>query len=160
MSAVISACQTYRYDLRRGGYDPMPFVMLNPSTADANSDDPTIRRCLGFAKRENKNGIVVRNLYARRTKDPAVLFALKKIGHDIVGAENDTWLRLLGEQYPRIVCAWGANAEIERVKEVVAILNQTSKLVCFGQTKTGQPRHPLYLKADIPLVEFDVELLK
>ncbi|ATS92337.1 DUF1643 containing protein [Stenotrophomonas phage vB_SmaS_DLP_5] len=156
MSAVISPCEKYRYLLRRGGNDPLPFVMLNPSTADANTDDPTIRRCMGFAKREGRNGIVVVNLYAFRTAYPAQMKSAAAEGFDIVGPLNDYNLSLVSHSYPAVVCAWGAShVDPERVKFVVDLMRKNCNVLCFGTTREGHPRHPLYLKGDAPLVEFN-----
>ncbi|QIN95291.1 protein of unknown function DUF1643 [Stenotrophomonas phage vB_SmaS_DLP_3] len=158
MSAVISPCEKYRYLLRRGGNDPLPFVMLNPSTADANTDDPTIRRCLGFAKREGRNGIVVANLYGFRTAYPAQLKSAAAEGFDVVGENNDYYLAMLSQMYPAVVCAWGAGLDDRmrqvRIEKLKRLMTPHCNLLCFGTTREGHPRHPLYLKGDAPLVEF------
>jgi len=162
MDAIISECGAYRYLLRRAaqaGPDiSLPvcgtalFVMLNPSTADATVDDPTIRRCKSFAYRWGCNGIAVVNLYALRSPKPCVLW-----GHsDPVGPDNDMWLRTAAREHETVVFAWGANAKKERVKEVYEIFNGTRnrRIVCLGKTKDGSPRHPLYVRADQPLIEW------
>lgn len=157
MGAVISPCGEYRYLLTRPAETPSPergtalFLMLNPSTADAELDDPTIRRCRGFAKAWGCAGLTVANLYALRSSDPSHLW-----GHqDPVGPENDAWLKQVAEEYGDIVCAWGANADRDRAAEVAALLEASgARLWCLGTTKTGAPRHPLYIKASQPLVEW------
>ena len=155
--AVISECGQYRYFLQRPSEianpdtGPAVFLMLNPSTADATVDDPTIRRCRSFAKRWGCAGIIVVNLFAYRSTDPKGL----RSAIDPIGPENDEHLMnvaLRGD----IVCAWGGNAPENRVKEVVALLKKFKRcrLLCLGTTTTGAPRHPLYVLGDQPLVEW------
>ncbi len=156
-SAIISSCGTYRYQLLRAwggpdGDEGMAFIMLNPSTADGETDDPTIRRCIGFAQRERHDGILVANLYALRATDPKVCMA-----HPLRtgGAENDAHLVRVASRCQTIVCAWGANAEPERARHVLGLLRGNgASVMCLGMTKDGHPRHPLYLRADVPLVPF------
>lgn len=158
-SAAISACGQYRYWLVRQ-WDPMRgplrFVILNPSTADDSEDDPTIRRCIGFAKREGRGGIVVANIFAMRSTNPAILRAVP----DPIGPDNNRHLRVLGQDAARegapIVCAWGANAPNDRWTDVAVDLEMKcrAKLVCLGKTKDGAPRHPLYVRADKPFEPF------
>lgn len=89
--AILSACGTYRYHLWRLWDKALPvmvFVMQNPSTADASHDDPTIRKCIGFAKRHGYGGISVRNIFALRATDERILLT----HHDPFGPENDAHL--------------------------------------------------------------------
>lgn len=158
-SAVISACGSYRYLLKRPREVAHPergaalFIMLNPSTADGSQDDPTIRRCRGFARSWQCAGLTVANLYAFRSTDPKVL----RYVQDAVGPDNDAWLRRLAYEYREAVCAWGANAEPHRVAQVARIFrNEGARLWCLGTTKSGAPRHPLYVKADQALVPWEV----
>jgi hypothetical protein len=158
VSAIISPCGQYRYRLEREGdmvesyfADPLPFIMLNPSTADATLDDPTIRRCRAFAKALGYAGIVVVNLYALRSTDPTKLWQHA----DPVGPDNDTWLIDAAHRSPEIVCAWGANARPDRVAYVAEILKSAgARLRCLGTTKDGAPRHPLYVGGDQPLIDW------
>lgn len=157
MSAIISECGQYRYLLSRPADCMAPmkstalFLMLNPSTADASLDDPTIRRCRGFAKTWDCNGISVANLYALRSTNPDALWSHA----DPVGPENDAYLRKFAHEYRDVICAWGANARPSRVTDVVEILHAAdARLWCLGMTKDGSPRHPLYVRADQPLVEW------
>lgn len=157
MSAVISPCGTYRYLLSRPSEVLHPdrsdalFIMLNPSTADETSDDPTIRRCRGFARSWGCAGLTVANLYALRATDPAALWE----HDDPVGPENDVHLATLAREYGDVVCAWGANARHDRVTQVVSILTSSgARLWCLGMTKAGAPRHPLYVRADQPCIEW------
>jgi len=130
---------------------PALFIMLNPSTADASLDDPTIRRCRGFAETWGCNGIQVVNLYAMRSTDPDALW-----NHpDPVGPENDQWLVSAANDAEEIVCAWGADAKQSRVLEVMRMLTfGGARLKCLGTTKNGSPRHPLYVRGDQPLIDW------
>lgn len=154
-TAVISDDGLYRYKLTRtwdAATEHRLFVMLNPSTADADIDDPTIRRCMGFARRDGFGGIVVLNLYAFRATDPKQL----KSAIDPVGPENDETLRrelvFAWRNGHKPIAAWGANAELERVEDVRDL--SFVDWYALGLTKSGQPRHPLYLPGDAPLIEW------
>lgn len=151
MSAVISQCTQYRYLLERDkGLFPLVFVMLNPSTADAEIDDPTIRRCKRFASDNGFTGIIVVNLYAFRATKPKDLF----LASDPVGPENDFFI-LNAIQGHTVCCAWGTNADKKRADEVrQLIIDSGNYPLCLGKTKKGFPRHPLYVKADQPLIAF------
>lgn len=130
----------------------MCFVMLNPSIADAEVDDPTVRRCIAFAKREGCNAIRVVNVFAWRATDPKGLLAAE----DPVGFGNDDHIVHAVRTSHVIVAAWGAGAprplalRIDRVHR--ALLGIASKPVqCLGVTAQSHPRHPLYVRADAPL---------
>lgn len=153
MNAKISPCGLYRYNLsRQWGSGPVcTFVMLNPSTADADQDDPTIRRCLAFARREKCESLLVVNLFAFRATNPKNL----SLALDPVGPENDGEIKkafnLARENDWPIIAAWGSNKFAdERAKRVA----QWGPLSCLGVTKHGHPRHPLYLHAESRLSEF------
>lgn len=154
MGAKISACGKYRYRLTRGEGRLLGFVMLNPSTADADTDDPTIRRCVAFARRDGYDGIDVANLYALRATDPAAL----KTATDPTGGENDHALTLLACSCDVIVCAWGTKALMpSHVHWACGILSaeragRRAQLVCLGTNKDGSPKHPLYVPKGAPLV--------
>jgi hypothetical protein len=156
-SAYISECNAYRYWLKRewgGGGNLLAFVMLNPSTADAELDDPTIRRCIGFAKREGRGGIVVVNLFAGRATQPADLFKMP----EPVGPNNYyQWMSWLRHEATKVVCAWGAEpAAAKQAKDFRRFAGEEGvELWCLGKTKDGHPRHPLYLKSDAPLERYD-----
>jgi hypothetical protein len=155
-TAVISPCGKYRYRLTRawGNGWFLPFVMLNPSTADANFDDPTIRRCIGFARREGANAIVVVNLFAFRATDPKAMLAEPHR----VGPENERAIYEVAQDAKRakmpIICAWGAQAGNHAMFTVDYLRAQGAALMCLGKTKDGHPRHPLYVKGDHPLEIF------
>ena len=140
----------HRYVLRREwGFKKSPvvnFIMLNPSTADDVFDDPTIRRCIGFAKRWGFNGLVVTNLFAFRATDP---FELKMFAGGnpgmAIGLENAAHLEREAAGADRIVCAWGDNGgEISwnRDLNVISSLRQYD-LWCIRRTKKGNPAHPV-----------------
>ena len=155
-AAVLSNDGLYRYVLTRTWQPEVHrlwFIMLNPSTADATVDDPTIRRCMGFARRFGYGGVGVVNLYAYRATKPADLWKAA----DPVGPENDSTIgaMLVERSYFDVptVAAWGANAKPERVAQVLAMPG-AHRLMCLGLTKAGQPRHPLYLRSDAALIPF------
>jgi len=127
-------------------------VMLNPSTADAEKDDPTIRRCIAFAARERFGGVEILNLFAFRATAPTDL----KGAADPVGPDNDRHLRALFARHPAIVAAWGAHGAHRRRDEAVLRIatGLGVTLTCLGRTAQGQPRHPLYLRSDTPIVPF------
>jgi len=158
--AQISECGRYRYSLiRQWGYGPfMTFIMLNPSTADSFADDPTIRRCRAFAKRESMSGLLVVNLYAFRATNPA---DLPVDFDDRVGPFNGASLvgaiSGVAARGGHMVAAWGSSVGndlrmVHRVSEWAT--DQNVPLHCLGTTKDGHPRHPLYVKGDTPLEEW------
>lgn len=152
MSAIISECEKYRYSLGRetslatgGYYKPVVFVMLNPSTADASEDDPTIRRCMGFAESWAMSHLIVVNLYALRATNPSELWS----ANDPFGPDNLMHLGSALDQYKKVVCAWGANARPKDAEQFRNLADHHgADLYCLGVTKAGAPRHPLYLKRD------------
>lgn len=144
----------YRYTLRRaglGGDGVVVFVMLNPSTATATTDDATIRRCIGYAKAWGYAELVVVNLYAYRTVSPAVL---KAKGYP-VGPDNDVYIAQIARTAKRVVAAWGSHAQPTRAKDVLGLLGEAhpSPVMALGFTKAGMPVHPLRQRADQKLVE-------
>jgi len=139
--AELSSCQSYRYALwREWSEKPLVlFVMLNPSTADDMQDDPTIRRCIAFAKQWGHGGLIVANLFAWRSPYPA---HLRNAG-DPIGPDNDAWLEKLANQSSSVIGAWGNHGSyMQRGQKVAALFPH---MQCLGITKQGQPRHPLYV---------------
>lgn len=153
---------TYRYVLWRiwagASFDPSPrvapsrlvnWIMLNPSTADGLHDDPTIRRCIGFARDWGYDGIVVTNLFALRATDPA---ELRKHAAP-VGPLNDRYVLEQAHGAQLVVCAWGNDGGIRpwrRSRDVVAMLrNYGITLHRLKWTQTGEPSHPLYLRGTL-----------
>lgn len=156
-AAVISDCGKYRYWLERmwNSEQPQPIIMLNPSTADADLDDPTIRRCISFARREGRGGIIVVNLYGLRATDPAQL----KTAHNPIGPDNDGHVGDVARWAARvdvpILCAWGSHAAQARADRILRLIQyEGAKTVCLGITKGGHPKHPLYVHGDQPFVAF------
>ncbi len=151
-SAVVSDCGRYRYALtRRWASGPMAlFIMLNPSTADAEVDDPTIRRCIGFAKREGCGALRVENLFAWRATKPDEMFAQ---GGVAVGEADAAIRQAVQAMDGLVIAAWGGDRRAEkRAREVTALLNELGvEVLCLGATKAGAPRHPLYVRRDAAL---------
>ena len=164
-SAVISPDGKYRYHLWRKLSDHprvATFIMLNPSTADAHTDDPTIRKCLGFTRRWSCGELQVVNLFALRTKSPASL----RRAPDPTGPENLDWLQRtlkLGANQPNparrgpVICAWGTHCrKIGQVETVLRLIKGICQPMCLGVTRDGHPRHPLYVPYRAELVAFEV----
>lgn len=154
--AVISDDGAYRYLLWRTIGD-MPrralFVMLNPSTADAMQDDPTVRRCIGFARREGCGRLDIVNLYAYRATDPRILRSVA----DPEGSHNDGYIADAARQASLVILGWGAfeSPFAGRIRKVVSYLSLIQPdLWCLGHTLSGAPRHPLFVRRDAPLVRF------
>lgn len=148
--AIFSEDRTYRYALtRRWGHGaPLVVIGLNPSTADELADDPTIRRCIGFARREGCCGLVMLNAFALRATDPRVMLAHP----EPVGPSNDEIIRRHTVGVELVVFAWGAHGGHRgRDRELQRLVPNG---LCFGATKDGHPKHPLYLKSDTPLVRW------
>jgi hypothetical protein len=155
-SAEVSPCGRYRWWLRRsfvtGDGRIVCFVMLNPSTADALEDDPTIRRCVGFARAWGFSCLSVRNLFAFRATNPqALLWA-----EDPVGPQGDAELRA-ARTADLVVAAWGAHVPFGRDRQALRLLVGVP-LVCLGLTKHGHPRHPLYVRSDVRPIPYLPEL--
>lgn len=169
-SAIISPCSTFRYTLTRV-WDPekprVIFLMLNPSTADHKEDDPTSRKCIGFARRHGYGGFTIINLWAYRTSKPK---ELRAAGYP-VGPDNDRWIlrTIAREDRPTIVCAWGkvrAGAvtwtRIIQVGELIESSGLDPTFLTLERNQDGSPSHPLMLSYEsIPAVyEFPHKILK
>lgn len=154
--AVLSGCRKYRYLLRRVWVYAKPralFVMLNPSTADAAQDDPTIRSCVRLADGLGYGSIEVVNLYAWRATDPKDLPLPPSMS---LGPDNPRTINAAVVRGDVVICAWGAHPYAERnAAGVLDVIQLNQKIAyCFGTTKAGAPKHPLYIKSGTPLVEF------
>lgn len=149
-SATFSTDRKYRYRLYRVWDDKKPvvlFIGLNPSTADEIHDDPTVRRCIGFAKLWNYGGMIMGNIFSYRSTDPSVLAKI----FSPVGTDNDVALQQMYIESGLSVACWGSNGILgDRGREVANLL---PKLKCFGITVTRQPLHPLYLPYSSELID-------
>lgn len=150
-AALFSPCKQYRYTLTRTWDAGRPFVQfigLNPSTADAREDDPTIRRCIGFAKSLGFGGLVMTNLFAFRATDPKVMKA-----HDRpIGITNDQRISEIADRAGMTIAAWGVHGvHLDRCFYVDSMIGH---LHALGYSKDGHPRHPLYMPADSKPVPF------
>lgn len=158
-SAILSDCGQYRYELRRTWDESLPkamFLMLNPSTADADIDDPTIRRCLAFAKSWGYGGILVGNLFAYRATDPKALLTAA----DPIGRENEAHLKAMQNESSAVICAWGNGRLVEKLskkycEDYKPLSKFAGRLFYLELANDGTPKHPLYLKGDLKPVLFD-----
>ena len=174
-TAIFSDCKRYRFHLGRQFHtelfsNPKPksiaFLMFNPSTADANEDDPTIRRVMGFAQREQCTSLEIINLIPFITPKPSDLDPATAFG------DNQYMVYLLNALFDNdiVVIGWGAIGDkypqifITALKQLHHMNNKalfSGKFFCLGKTESGHPKHPLYIKKDQPLESFDLlEYLK
>lgn len=150
-SATFSPCRKYRYELWRR-WDKSgtvcAFIGLNPSTADETKDDPTVRRCIRYAKRWGHGSLVMLNIFAWRDTDPAGMMAAE----DPVGPGNDEALIRCAKMAAVVVAAWGNHgAHRNRAADVIRMIPYLS---CLGRNKNGSPVHPLYQPSDALPVAF------
>ena len=156
-TALLSDCTKYRYRLGRRWDDreQVLFIMLNPSTADANMDDPTIRRCIGFAKAWGYGGMQVGNLFPFRSPKPMELLNAGSPHTD----ENLDHLGLMAAECAAVVCAWGNGEIVRRLMSRVGpydpIAGIEKPLNYIELCKDGTPKHPLYLKGGLELKPLD-----
>jgi hypothetical protein len=157
MSAILSPRGTYRYLLRRQAESMAPmkstalFIMLNPSTADAALDDPTVRRCHGFAKLW-ETAIASPSRACMRCARPTQP-RCGRITIQSAPTTTDRWI--VARECGDVVCAWGSNAKPQRAARVASILTDAgARPWCLGTTKDGSPRHPLYVRAGQPFIRW------
>lgn len=155
-SAEISECGRYRWWLRRswlhgGNGKVVCFIMLNPSTADALIDDPTIRRCIGFVKSWGYSTLSVRNLFALRATDPKELLT----ADNPTGGQRGDGELCASLTANLVVVAWGADVPFGRDGWFLKTVAKTFPLYCLRVTKNGSPQHPLYCRADLQPVPFN-----
>ncbi|MBI4782867.1 MAG: DUF1643 domain-containing protein [Oscillatoriophycideae cyanobacterium NC_groundwater_1537_Pr4_S-0.65um_50_18] len=150
--AIFDRTKTYRYSLWRSWDDDKPrvaFVMLNPSTADADCNDPTLRRCIGFAQTWGYGSLVVVNLFALRATHPEQLRQVR----DPIGQECDRYILAAVSIADCTVVAWGNGGHLKGRDRTVQELIGAAH--CLGVNRSGQPRHPLYARSDSPLMPFN-----
>ncbi len=164
---IFSPDRRYRYTLfRRWELNPygsnfikphmyVQFAGLNPSTADEVQDDPTVRRCINFAKSWGYSVMCMTNIFAFRATDPELM----KAQDDPIGIENNDWLCRIAREAHMVVACWGTHgAFMGRHKDVVDRLKklQLRTLYHFSLTEGGYPRHPLYLKASLVPIRWQI----
>jgi len=152
--AILSPDRLYRWALWRI-WDRqrrlLCFVCLNGSTADEEEDDHSLRKFIGFANTLNAGGVLVGNAFGYRTPYPRLL----RKAAEPIGAENDKWVRLMSADAGETIVAWGNHgAHLKRSSNMTPLLSEP--VSCFGYTKTGEPKHPLYLSYDEKLIPFGV----
>lgn len=151
--AIFSQDQRYRFALWRKWDLELPQLVvigLNPSTATEHEDDPTVTRCTNLARREKCGALIMLNLFAFRATEPKVMLAEP----DPIGLHNGTILRhyLHDPSTKIVVAAWGAHGtHLDRDWHVEKM---RSDMVCFGVNQNGTPKHPLYQRADAPLIPY------
>ena len=150
--AAFSPCRRYRYALWRTWNQSKPsvlFIGLNPSTADEANDDPTLRRCINYAKAWGYGGVCIANLFAYRATKPNDLLARKRV----LGKDNNLWLIKLASEAGLVIAAWGNHGRYQhRASQVKSMIRPLHYLKL---TKQGQPSHPLYLKAELTPLLFE-----
>lgn len=146
--ATFSPCRTWRFRLeRRWSAGPKAaFILLNPSTADETKDDPTIRRCIGFAKAWGFGGLVLGNIFALRSTDPRGLYSHA----DPIGPGNDDALRGIAREAEKVICGWGTHGALNgRGSFAFDVMRQAgAEPLALKVTAAGFPGHPLYIGAD------------
>ncbi len=156
--ATLSECRRFRYSLRRTWDRERPrlgWIMLNPSTADETEDDPTIRRCIGFADRWGFGGIEVCNVFPIRSTDPSILndFDVRNDHQH----ENRDAIRSLVVRCHSVMFAWGSNKHATLTASRHVVLCRIHRAWCLDRTKEGHPKHPLYVRGDQwPLIYHEV----
>ena len=154
-SANFSSCRKYRYSLRRVWNPDEPialFIGLNPSTADEEKDDPTIRRCIGIAGAWGFGGLIMCNLFAARSADPDRLGQFD----DPVGPGNCGYIEAAMKEASKVICCWGRNPLAKEVSTKVLSLLPASKCYCIEKNRDHSPRHPLYVPRDCGLQPYAV----
>lgn len=158
--AYFSPDRVYRYTLWRNWWlwdrEPLKFVAfigLNPSTADETQNDPTVTRCINYARHWGFDGMVMLNIFGYRATDPREM----KKHPEPIGEENNLIIIEICIIASMVVCCWGNHgAHNNRADKVLQFLgNKNIKNVYhLGLTKQGQPKHPLYLRADLEPVKW------
>jgi len=153
-NALFDQTKKYRYLLTRkwaDGNEKITWIMLNPSTADAFKDDPTIRRCIGFSQKWGASNLDIVNLFAYRSTDPRKLYKID----DPIGAKNDEIILNSTKNAKKIIIAWGNHGILyDRDKYVLSNLlkEYSNKIYILKRLKSGQPGHPLYIPYNTKLM--------
>lgn len=151
--AFISACGKYRYGLARQWDESKPsvaFMLLNPSTANAEVDDPTVRRCIDYANSWDYGGIYIVNVCPYRSTDPK---ALPKVDiPDEIYDKNALHIAAVYKVVDKFIAGWGNSLPLSFIQKsgyIIKTLLERKKLFMLAENKDGSPRHPLYLKKDL-----------
>ena len=131
------------------------WVGLNPSTADEIQLDNSLRRIRGFTEREGYRGFIMTNIFAFRATDPKDMYSAE----DPVGADNDRWLLEMAKRCGKVVCAWGGHGTYLGRGLAVTRLLKDFDLVCLATNANGTPKHPLYLRKDLPFIPYSHNVL-
>ncbi len=153
--ATFSEDGKHRFQLWRIWDDKLPkvlFIMLNPSTADAEMDDPTIRRCIGFAKSWGYGGFYVGNLFTYRSKTPNDLFMAETIIH----WGNKSHIKTMHDKCKIVVCAWGNSKIVDKLCPPHKPLEGFTNCHYIELSNDGTPKHPLYLKGDLMPQKYEI----
>jgi hypothetical protein len=149
--AILSEDRKYRYVLSRIWDESKPMIMiigLNPSTADETKNDPTITRCINFAKSWEYGGVYMLNLFAFRATLPKDMIEEE----EPIGNENDSYINKYSKLSEKVVCAWGNDGSYKnRSKEILSKINN---LYYLKLNKSGEPSHPLYLNGNLIPIKF------
>lgn len=162
LPANFSPCRKWRYtlyrDLQEGQlFAPQPkrvqFVGLNPSTADEKKNDPTVRRCMNFARDWGFTAMWMTNVFGFRATDPRVM----QQQEDPQGKDNTDWILDVAKIADLVVCCWGVHGDhMQWGQHIAAILiNQNIPIHCLGTTFNGQPKHPLFLPGHLKPVPYE-----
>lgn len=157
--ANFSSCRHYRYLLEREWDENKPtvlFIMLNPSRADHKQDDPTIRRCIGFAKALGFGRLFIANLFAFKATKPSDLIKADEPS----GPRNLEYLRKARKESQTIITAWGVPSAIQKLapEKQFKLINKW-ETYSLGYCKDGNPRHPLFLRKDAAMIKNEKKFL-
>ena len=149
--AIFSDDRKYRYALWRcwnPSLPPLAVIGLNPSSANEIKDDATITRLMGRAEQNGFGGLLMGNLYAFVSTNPALLLSV----NDTVGIHNDDYLKMMIGMAGRTLCGWGSFKPVKRRSPIV--LAMITEPYCLGVNADGQPKHPLYISYDTPMIKY------
>jgi hypothetical protein len=145
----------YRYTLWRDvnvfGYGYLQVIGLNPSTADEIKDDPTIRRCIGFARKWGFAELCMTNLFGFRATKPRDMLAEP----EPIGADNNRRIMECANEARMILAAWGANTHPAVIAQAEAVCSMIGEMYCLRMTKGGCPEHPLYVPYDVEPAKYE-----